>query len=85
MDFRILGPVEIFGDDGERVVLRQQLQRWLVAELVVHAGQPRSQTELIEALWNDAPPSGNGRTALRSLIHGVRDTFGRYRDRIETW
>jgi DNA-binding SARP family transcriptional activator len=85
VDFRILGPVEVFGDDGEPVTLAQRLQRRLVAELVLHARQPRSRPDLIAALWGDSAPSGNGGSALRSLVHATRRALGQYGDRLETW
>ena len=84
MDFRILGPVEVVGDDGEPVVLAQRLQRRLVAELLLHARQPRARSELIVALWGDRPPSGDGGSALRSLVHATRRALGRYGDRLGT-
>jgi DNA-binding SARP family transcriptional activator len=85
VDFRILGPVEVFGDDGEPVTLAQRLQRRLVAELLLHARQPRSRPDLIAALWGDSAPSGSGGSALRSLVHATRRALGRYGDRLETW
>lgn len=85
MDFRILGPVEVFGDDGEPVTLAQRLQRRLVAELLLHARQPRSRSDLIAALWGESAPSGSGGSALRSLVHATRRALGRYGDRLETW
>jgi DNA-binding SARP family transcriptional activator len=74
----------VFGDAGEPVVLAQRLQRRLLAELLLHARQPRSRTELIAALWGDSPPSGGGRSALRSLVHATRCALGQYGARLET-
>jgi DNA-binding SARP family transcriptional activator len=85
VDFRILGPVEVFGDDGEPVTLAQRLQRRLIAELLLHARQPRSRSDLIAALWGESAPSGSGGTALRSLVHATRRALGQYGDRLETW
>ena len=84
MDFRILGPVEVFGDDGEPVVLAQRLQRRLVAELLLRARRPCARSELIAALWADRPPSGSGAGALRSLVHATRRALGRYGERLDT-
>jgi DNA-binding SARP family transcriptional activator len=84
VDFRILGPVEVFGDDGEPVILAQRLQRRLVAELLVYARQPRSRSNLIAALWGDSAPSGSGGSALRSLVHATRRALGQYGERLET-
>jgi DNA-binding SARP family transcriptional activator len=85
VDFRILGPVEVFGDECEPVMLAQRLQRRLLAELLLHARQPRSGADLIAALWGDSAPSGSGSSALRSLIHATRRALGRYGERLETW
>jgi DNA-binding SARP family transcriptional activator len=85
VDFRILGPVEVFGDDGEPVLLAQRLQRWLVAELLLRARQPRSRSDLIAALWGSSAPSGSGASALRSLVHATRRALGKYGQRLETW
>ncbi len=85
MDFRILGPVEVFGDDGEPVLLAQRLQRRLVVELLLRARQPRSRSDLIAALWGDSAPSGSGGSALRSLVHATRRALGQYGERLETW
>ncbi len=84
MDFRILGPVQVFGDDGKPLVLAQRLQRRLMAELILHARQPRSRSDLIAALWGDSPPSGSGGSALRSLVHATRRALGSSGKRLET-
>lgn len=85
VDFRILGPVEVFGDNGEPVLLAQRLQRRLVAVLLQRARQPHSHSDLIAALWGDSAPSGSGGSALRSLVHATRRALGRYGQRLETW
>jgi DNA-binding SARP family transcriptional activator len=85
MDFRILGPVEVLGDDGESVMLAQRLQRRLVAELLLHARRPCLHSDLIAALWGDSAPSGSGGSALRSLVHATRRALGKYGERLETW
>jgi DNA-binding SARP family transcriptional activator len=84
VDFRILGPVEVSGDDAEPLVLAQRLQRRLVAELLLHTRQPLTRPDLIAALWGDSPPSGNGRSALRSLVHATRRALGVYGERLQT-
>ena len=48
MDFRILGPLEVMGDEGP-VVLGGQKQRGLLALLLVHAGQVVASERLITA------------------------------------
>jgi DNA-binding SARP family transcriptional activator len=65
-------------------VLAQRLQRRLVAELLLRTRQPRTRPELIAALWGDRLPSGNGASALRSLVHATRRALGSYGERLET-
>ena len=54
--FRILGPLEAFGDGGEPVPLGRGKESALLAILVLHANEPLSTDRLIEELWRDATP-----------------------------
>ena len=54
VDVRVLGPVELVGDDGP-VALPAKLRRLLTA-LVVAGGRPCGVDELVEAVWNGAAP-----------------------------
>ena len=56
MDFRILGPVELRSRDG-RVDLGPLKQRTVLAALLVDAGRPVTQEQLIERVWDDSPPA----------------------------
>lgn len=56
MDFRILGPVELRGNDG-RVELGPLKQRTVLAALLVDAGRPVTQELLIERVWDESPPA----------------------------
>ena len=56
MDFRILGPLEVW-DAGEPLELGAGKQRTLLAVLLLDAGSTVSTDRLIEALWDDAPPA----------------------------
>ncbi|MGH8933057.1 MAG: AfsR/SARP family transcriptional regulator [Egibacteraceae bacterium] len=53
---RILGPVEIHFDDGP-LTLGGPKQRTLVAVLAIRANRVVPTCQLIDALWDDAPPS----------------------------
>ena len=55
VDVRVLGPVELVGDDGP-VALPAKLRRLLTA-LVVAGGRPCGVDELVEAVWNGAAPA----------------------------
>src|SRR4051795_2611058 len=54
MDFRLLGPLEVAGDEGS-LTLGGIKQRSLLAMLLLHANQLVSTNPLIDALWGRAP------------------------------
>ena len=74
MDFRILGPLEVW-DRGGPVELRRQKPRALLAFLVLHAGEPVSSDALIEALWGESPPR-TARAALQNYVAQLRRALG---------
>jgi hypothetical protein len=55
LEFRILGPLEVLGDDGP-LRLGGAKQRALLALLLLHPGRVVSQERLIDELWGEAPP-----------------------------
>jgi YVTN family beta-propeller protein len=62
MDYRILGPLEVY--DGDRAVaLGGDKQRALLAILLLHANEVVSADRLIDDLWGERPPP----TALKTL------------------
>jgi DNA-binding SARP family transcriptional activator len=60
--FKILGPLEVTGDDGP-VALGAPKQRALVALLLLHADETLSTDRIADELWNGRPP----KTATASL------------------
>src|SRR5919204_5338496 len=55
MQFRILGPLEVWEED--RVLpLAGPKQQTLLALLLLHANEPLSRERLIDELWGDAAP-----------------------------
>jgi DNA-binding SARP family transcriptional activator len=70
VDFRILGPLEIWDDGVERPVAGDR-QRALLAILLLHAREPLSSDRLIDELWGDDPPA-TGATALRVRVSQLR-------------
>jgi DNA-binding SARP family transcriptional activator len=56
MDFRVLGPLEVAGDDGP-LALGGIRQRSLLAILLLQANQVVSRDRLIDALWGASPPT----------------------------
>ena len=74
MEFRLLGPLEVRGDDGA-IDLGGRQQRLLVAFLLLHPNEVVSVDRLIDALWPDRPPA----TAVKSLqaqVSRVRRALG---------
>src|SRR4051794_27076215 len=70
MRFRILGPLEIEGDDGT-IPLAGAKQRVLLALLLLHANEVVSTATLIELLWTEAPPADAAK-ALQVNISRLR-------------
>jgi predicted ATPase/class 3 adenylate cyclase/DNA-binding winged helix-turn-helix (wHTH) protein len=56
MRYRLLGPLEVFGDDGAPIALRGPRERVLLATLVLGASRTVSTSRLIDALWGEDPP-----------------------------
>ena len=54
-DVRVLGPVEVVGDDGPVPLTAKQ--RRLLAALVVAEGRSCVVDELVDVLWGEAPPA----------------------------
>ena len=61
MDFRILGPLEVHGDDGP-IDVRGRKPRAVLAVLLLHPNQPVSAERLAVALWGHDAPAGAVRT-----------------------
>ena len=55
-ELRVLGPLEIVGDEGV-AALGAAKQRRLLAALAVAGGRARTIDGLVEAVWGDAPPA----------------------------
>ena len=74
VDFRILGPLEVW-HDGRLVSVTGGKQRAILAVLLLHAGEVVSTDRLIDALWGDEPPEA-GATALRVRLSQLRKALG---------
>ncbi|MBA3428318.1 MAG: winged helix-turn-helix domain-containing protein [Actinobacteria bacterium] len=57
MDFRILGPLEVYEDEGPAIELGGRQQRLLLAMLLLHRNEVVSIDRLIDVLWGERPPS----------------------------
>src|SRR5687767_3334462 len=62
MEFRVLGPLEVF-EDGQALPLGGTKQRALLACLLLRANQLVSTDRLVEELW----PHGAPRTAAKTI------------------
>ncbi|HTI25464.1 MAG TPA: BTAD domain-containing putative transcriptional regulator [Kutzneria sp.] len=68
---RVLGPTEIAGPHGA-VTLRGRGHRTLLARLALRPGQPVASSALIDALWDQAPPTAP-KTLRSHVAHMRRD------------
>src|SRR5688572_29381634 len=73
MDFRILGPLEVF-HEGRAVPVAGSRQRELLALLLLEAGRVVSTDRLMDGLWGERQP-GAGATALRVHVSRLRKTL----------
>ncbi|MFR9722237.1 BTAD domain-containing putative transcriptional regulator [Streptomyces sp. MS19] len=71
MDVRLLGPVEVFGDDGSPVALTAPAQRTVLAALALRPGAPVSVGELAARLWAERPPR-TAAAAVRGAVARLR-------------
>jgi DNA-binding SARP family transcriptional activator len=78
LDFRILGPVEVFAE-GQPLALGGQRQRALLAYLLLHANGVVAGERLLDELWFEIP--GGGLAALQTQVSRLRRILG---DRIVT-
>ncbi|TGB11616.1 AfsR/SARP family transcriptional regulator, partial [Streptomyces sp. MZ04] len=75
MRFGVLGPLTVWDDEGEPVRVPEAKVRALLADLLVHEGQPVSADRLIDDLWGQQPP-GNPANALQSKVSQLRRALG---------
>lgn len=74
MEYRILGPLEVW-HDGEPVAVRGSRQRALLALLVMHANEVLSTDRIVDAIWGDETPDPGG-AALRVRVSQLRKALG---------
>lgn len=74
MEFRILGPIEVWSD-GQAVRITGAKERALLALLLLHANETVSADRLIDELWSAAPPP-TARKSLQVRIAGLRRALG---------
>ncbi|WP_414939020.1 BTAD domain-containing putative transcriptional regulator [Amycolatopsis sp. cmx-11-51] len=67
----VLGPVRVFGDDGEPVDIGGARPRMLMGRLALAAGEAVSAGALIEDIWGTESPAATTNT-LHALVHRLR-------------
>ncbi|WP_167461944.1 BTAD domain-containing putative transcriptional regulator [Nocardia brasiliensis] len=74
MRFGVLGPLTVWTDGGTVVPIPGTKVRALLADLLVHPGQPVSGDRLIDDIWADDPP-GNPAGTLAAKASQLRRAF----------
>src|SRR3954454_12117277 len=74
MEFRILGSIEVVGEDGP-LPLGAPKQRALLAFLLLNANTVVSRDRLVDALWGAEPPK-SAVSSLQVYVHGLRRALG---------
>jgi predicted ATPase/DNA-binding SARP family transcriptional activator len=54
--YRLLGSLEVEGDDGVRVAIPAPKRRALLGFLLIQRGRPVSRTQIVDALWGEEAP-----------------------------
>ncbi|MFC4531964.1 AfsR/SARP family transcriptional regulator [Sphaerisporangium dianthi] len=75
MEFRLLGPVEVWSA-GRQVPLGGAKPRTLLTALLLDQGHVVRAERLIEAIWNEEPPD-TARAVLQTYIASLRRSFER--------
>jgi DNA-binding SARP family transcriptional activator len=74
MDFRILGPLEVW-EGGRPLELRRPKHRALLAALLLRAGQVVSIDQLLDDLWGERPPPA-AKGSLQNAVSALRKLLG---------
>jgi DNA-binding SARP family transcriptional activator len=74
IEFRILGPLEVVGDEGP-IALGGQTQRALLGLLLLRAREVVATERLVDQLWGEQPPK-TATTSLQNLVSQLRKLLG---------
>jgi DNA-binding SARP family transcriptional activator len=74
LDFRILGPLEVF-DDGQRIHIGSGRQCVLLAVLLLRANKFVGFDDLVEAIWGERAPV-HPRAAVHTCVTRLRNALG---------
>jgi predicted ATPase/DNA-binding SARP family transcriptional activator len=81
MEFRLLGPLEVIGEDGVPLPLGGTRPRALLTLLLLSPNEVVSTDRLIDGIWGETPPE-SAPGALQVHVHALRKALGA--DRIVT-
>jgi DNA-binding SARP family transcriptional activator len=81
VEFRILGPIEVVGDDGRPIALPARKIRALLALLLLEANRTISTDRLVDELYEERPPATATKT-VQVYVSQLRKALGA--DRIDT-
>jgi len=73
-EFRLLGSLEVLGDEGP-LPLAGQRQRALLTILLLDAGRVVATDRLIDQLWGERPPA-TASTSLHNAVSQLRRLLG---------
>ncbi|GAA2836332.1 BTAD domain-containing putative transcriptional regulator [Nonomuraea rubra] len=82
MEFRVLGPVEVW-DGDRRLQLGGPKPRALLAALLLQAGQVVSVDRLVDLIWGECAP-GTARGQIQTYVSALRQKLGDRTASIET-
>ena len=75
MEFGVLGPLRVVGDDGAVLEIGSPTQRIVLATLLARLGEVVPLGVLADAVWEDSPPASAVNT-LRSQVSRLRRVVG---------
>src|SRR4051794_7321538 len=75
VDIRILGPLEVLDDDGQRIEVAGRRQRAVLAMLALRPGAVVSSDALVEAVWGPAA-AGLDASSLWTVVSRLRRAVG---------
>jgi predicted ATPase/DNA-binding SARP family transcriptional activator len=73
--FRVLGPVELVGADGDPERVASPNQQRILAVLLSRAGEVVTVDTMVDALWGDDPPK-SAVASLRTYVSRLRTSLG---------
>jgi len=82
MQFKVLGPLKVIGDDGEHLQISRGRQRGLLAVMLLRANEPLSPGRLADAQYDGA--AGRSGSALRTDIWQLRRGYPPLAHRLRT-